>query len=255
MPLRAVASADVQAPDQLPELINWESKIYQMEVGAALDAGFTVGSIELTDTARLLVMDMVRSVTVNKNDMQEVWGCGYRFLVEVSDIKLTGKLTLPAIAGAMEVTDLQASIRLEVKGYTGDDLWDVMPVPKPLNVDTYRDYMAAAGRIQKAFGAHPNNAKPVLLATDSIDMLAGGITDTDLDSAVLVVWSLQRITDGKSLDEASAIFARRNDNPLGDQAAEVLAQTYHFVLDSIDGTLSPNPENKTRAAAVLSRLR
>jgi len=197
-------------------------------------------------------MDTVRSTTVTKGDRTELWGCGFRFIVEVSDIELTSKLTLPAIAASMEVTALEASVRLEVKGYPGNEMWDVIPSPKPLDVDTYRMYMDAVDKIQKAFGSNPDKAVPVLLAEGSIDILAGGINDTDIEASVLVGWALERIAAGQSLTRASEELSGVGTD-IGSQAAEVLAQTYRSVIGSDDADTVPEPA-RTRASEYLSRF-
>jgi hypothetical protein len=257
---RAVASAevatdaDVKGELDLKSLANWETRVYQYDRTSAADFGFTMGSVKATAGSRLLVMDTTRSKAIKRGDHTELWGCGYRFQIEVSDIGLTTKLTLPAIAAAMEVTALEASVRLEVKGYTGDEMWSVIPSPKPLDVDTYRTYMEAVERIQKAFAQNPDSAVPVLLAEGTVGILEGGISAVDVDSAVLVVWALKRLSRGASLDAAAADLATDGPTALGDSAAELLARTYESILGTDDSTTEPNEEAMARAGSYLETL-
>ncbi len=258
---RAVASAEVATdPDtgvakmDLVSLASWETRVYQYDRTTAADFGFTMGSVKATANSRLLVMDTTRSKSIKAGDRTELWGCGYRFQIEVSDISLTTKLTLPAIAAAMEVTALEASVRLEVKGYTGNEMWTVIPAPRPLDVDTYRTYMGAVEQIQAAFAQHPESTVPVLLAEGTVGILEGGISDVDIDSAVLVVWALNRIHRGQKLADAAADLASDGPTELGDASAEVLARTYESILGDSDSNAEPSEEAKAQAANHLGSL-
>lgn len=148
----AVATSDrALGDDEALTYASWESRVYQYEWAAAIEAEFTVGSVRTDGNYKLLVMDTVRTGTRVVDDFREVWGYGYRFLVEVSDFSLVGKLTLPAIAGAVETTRLEATVRLEVKGYDGNEMWDIIPPPKPLDVDSYQTYIGAVSTFRKHF--------------------------------------------------------------------------------------------------------
>jgi hypothetical protein len=258
MALRAVAEGSTEIQGQPPEIYpNWESRVYQYEREHAIDAGFSVGSVKASANLRLLVMDHVRSATVQHQERKEVWGFGYRFLVEVSDISLVGKLTLPAIAGAVETTGLEASVRLEVKGYKGNEMWDVIPAPKPLDVDTYATYLTAVERIQAVFRDNPGQAFPVLLAEgrlDDIDILVGGIDTADLEASTILAWSLRRIARGASLATASEDLGSI-DHELGDSAQKLLEGAYHSILGpDLDPSARPNEVAQAQAGSLLEVL-
>lgn len=254
MALMAVPAAE-PAPDGVPTIFpNWESRVYQYEREAAAEAGFAVGSVKITSNYRLLVMDTARSVRVEHNGWFKLWGFGFRFLVEVSDISLVGKLTLAAIAGAMEVSEVEANVRLEIKGYKGDDMWDVVPPPRPLDVDTYRTYMTAVEKVQKAFKANPQHAYAVLLAegpVDGIDMLRGGIDGPDVEAAILVVWALKRLESGTDLEDALTLLGRQQF--ASDSAQKVVTALYEMFLED-DLSAPPNSVARARASDLLSYL-
>jgi hypothetical protein len=227
-------------PADLPS--NWESHVYQLDRSAALDLGFTVGSVKATGRTGLLVMDTARTKEIRRGRRTERWGCGYRLVIEISDVDLVAKLSLPAIAASAEVSSAAASITLEVKGYKGDDLWDVIPPPAPLDVDSYRTYLDSAANIQRRFKDNPSNQVAVLLARSEgrFDILLDGLSDQDLDSAVTAAWALRGIAHGASLAQALEDF------PGEAGLSEIVEHTYRNIRgDRFD---SPNPPDETEQA-------
>jgi hypothetical protein len=208
---------------------DWESHVYQLERDAALDLGFTVGSVKASANTRLLVMDTVRAETIRRGRRTQRWGCGYRLQIEISDITATGRLTLPAIAASVEIGQAEASIMLQVKGYPKDDLWDVIPDPKPLDVESYKNYLEAAARIKHKFMQIGDQAVSTLLATDDpkSDLAVGGISSMELEESSAVVWALRELEDRRNLAEALQRFPAQGD--------EALAQIVEGVYRNVRG--------------------
>ena len=240
-----------EAPDPsgpLPSI--WESHVYQLDRDAAASLGFGVGSVTLTANTRLLVLDTARVLSMRTGRRTERWGCGFRLVVEVSDIDAVGKLALPAIAASVEVGNAEASVTLEVKGYKGDDLWEVIPPPAPLDVDSYKNYLEAAARIQKRFQAKPENLELVLIARseDRFDILIDGLSDRDLESAAVIVRSLYALGEG-------AILATALEN-VDEGVSELVEHTYRAVRGAdFESTDEPTDLEAAKARGVLSILR
>ncbi|HEU0130435.1 MAG TPA: hypothetical protein VFQ85_05515 [Mycobacteriales bacterium] len=228
----------------------WSSAIYQYEYHDAVSAGFAVGSVKTKGDYRLLVLDVARTASVPDGDRIVTWGFGYRLLVEVENAEAAGSLTLPAIAASVELGRTNATLRLEIKGYTGADLWKVLPVPRPLNVDTHRDFLAAAEQVQKAFGDHPDNAVPVQLsAVPAESIAAGGVTQVEAREAVAVTMLLALAADGA--DQSTAARAVASYSDLDEADVDRLTQGLYLCLDG-DGS---GPGRVESASALLDPLR
>ncbi|MGQ0840023.1 hypothetical protein [Actinokineospora sp.] len=257
MAMRAIAVGDESSPQSAPNLqyAQWTSSIYQLEQQAAVEAGFTLGSVKASADYRLLVIDVARSAVrkIPRTRRSETWGYGYRLLVEISDVSNVTSLTLPAIAASVELGQVKASVRLEVNGYTGSELWNELPVPRPLDVDTYKDYIAAAKRIQKAFFEHPDKALPVKLADNDESTIAeGGVNETEIRESVVLVGLMKRIEDRVPQGSAAASLTLESDLPaeVVDQLAAGLYATLRVGTD--DASRRAGAE---RAAAFLNPLR
>ena len=112
----------------------------------------------------------------------------------------------------MELGQAKASVRLDVNGYDDDEMWNVLPVPRPLDVETYKEYVAAAGRIQQTFHDHADKAFPVKLAENDGSLIAdGGVNETAIREAVVLVGLLRRIRDEVPQDAAVASLAAVSD--------------------------------------------
>lgn len=254
MAMRAVAVGEAgQQPPEV-EYSLWRSSIYQLDQDAAADAGFAIGSVKLSGNYRLLVIDVARTAVIKDPVAmrQETWGYGYRLLVEISDEQAVGSLTLPAIAAAVELNQVKASVRLEVNGYVGDGMWGQLPVPRPLDVDTYKDYIAAAGRIQQTFEKDPGNARPVLLAEGDLSQIAqGGVNDTEVREAVVLVGLLRGIAGG--IDRERAASGMLSSSDLSEDVIDSLATSVYALLGT-DTTGRPSHEAVEAAAALLYPL-
>lgn len=218
MVMRAVAVSDGSSQQDVPQLqyAQWTSSVYQLEQHAAAEAGFALGSVRVEGDYRLLVIDVARTAVRRfpRQRRSETWGYGYRLLVEISDVEGLASLTLPAIAASVELGQVEASVRLEINGYTGAELWNELPVPRPLDVDTYKDYVAAAGRIQQAFANNPDKTCPVKLAESDESMIAeNGVNDTEIREAVVMVGLLERASDKVPQEAAAGSLAAETDLP------------------------------------------
>jgi hypothetical protein len=210
---------------------HWSSSIYQYEFSAALSAGFQVGAVKASDDYRLLVMDVARTTNRTVGDKVEQWGFGYRLKIEIDKASVVASLTLPAIAASVEVKGVQASVSLEVTGYEGDDMWGPLPVPQPLNVETYKTFLDAAAKVQAVFAKRPDAAVPVLLSTGSVDSIAAnGVSQAEARDAVALVAMLNAAREG--VDQARAVDAATAYSDIGDGEARLLAQGLYATLGS-----------------------
>ncbi len=247
--LPLAVSSTPSTPRPLPP--DWDSHVYQLDAHAALELGFTLGSVAVTANTKLLVMDTVRSATVRRGRRTQRWGCGYRLEVAVGEVAAEGRLTLPAIAASVEIGSTEASVSLSVKGYTANDLWDVIPPPRPLDVDTYKTYLEAASAIQQRFKALGDGAVSVLLASSDAqtDMLIDGVQEADLAASVAAVWALRSLEAGRVLAQALEDFADEDDVALRD----VIGGTYRAIrLDAYDSSGTPSEAERAKARLYLA---
>jgi hypothetical protein len=242
----AVAQNDATAPSGLDptKCSEWSSAIYQYDYRHAVSLGFAVGSVKLDGNFRLLVMDVARTVVESSGEEAVTWGYGYRLLVEVESANLATSLTLPAIAASVELGQMRATLRLEVKGYTGADLWKVLPVPRPLDVDTHRDFLDAAAKVQQAFAEHPEHAALVKLSAASKASIAfGGVSEVETREAVALALMLALAADGA--DEQRVVDAVASQSDVDGAVIEQLAKGLFVHLGSGD------PKSRAEAASAL----
>lgn len=229
---------------------SWTSAIYQYERSAALAAGFTVGSIKVKGEYRLLVMDVARTAKHINGDNVEVWGYGYRLLVEVNQVEAVAQLTLPAIAASVELGTAEAAVRLDINGYQGDKMWDLLPQPQPLDVESYREYLQAASRVQKLFASDVDNAVPVMLSQGAVDSVAAdGVTQLEASEAVAIALMMNLARGGATQQDAALAAGSLTDLDAGQ--VELLAQGLYLMLDA-DGSGKARAEV---ASALLEPLR
>jgi hypothetical protein len=115
------------------------------------------------------------------------FGVALRALVVVSDIKVSGALTLPVVAAKVELEGARASAQLMVRGYVGSDLAALLPTWQSFGVDSYAQYMGAVSSLQKAIMSDAANIQPELLATTVFSQKAA-----DPSEAVGSVYGLMR---------------------------------------------------------------
>lgn len=253
MVMTAIASPETidQPPVQRADLANWDYRIYQFEYEAAVEAGFSVGSVKVKGGYKLLVIDAARSRDVVNGEKRETWGYGYRLLVEVNNTDSMGSLTLPAIAASVQLRTAEAQVWLQVNGWVGDELWGELPAPKPLDVDSYRAFLEVASRIQKSFATHPDKAIPVKLAKGEAQSLAAdGVTRAEAREAVAAVMMLNLAREGASIDEMVNAVVAHSD--LDEGAVSRLAQALFLSLE--DGDPSGD-RRKELASSLLEPLR
>ncbi len=253
MELMALANPEPSRnpPVSRDELTDWDFSIYTYEREAAAEAGFAVGSIKVEGGYRLLVIDAARSVNVESGPKTEKWGYGYRLLVEVNNVDTIGSLTLPAIAASVELRQAEAQVRLRVNGWVGDSLWGKLPAPKPLGVDSYREFLEVADQIQESFGRHPEMAVPVKLAEgDTQTIAADGVTSFEIREAVALTIMLNLARQGASPEEMSRAVLAHTD--MTDMEAGRLAQALHLSLEDGDPT---GQRRKELASSLIDPLR
>jgi hypothetical protein len=244
--LIAEPAAVADPPVGLDDCNLWVSETHQYEASLAAKAGFTIGSVAVTANYRLLVMEVARAATHVVGEVTERWGCGYRLVIEISDISGMASFTLPAIAASVEVSKKEASVRLQVNGYKGDELWDELPVPKPFSVDSYKEYMAAASKVQHLFAANPANATPVRLAVGATQSVAaGGVTQVEATQSVAITLLLNFAAQGVPQDQA--VKSVTSLTALEAKDVQQLASGLYLMLD-------PGGDTKTRASVAQPML-
>ena len=109
------------------ELDNWTQENYSLSVSAAANLGFPVGNVEGSVQHDALMFGAARWKDVVSGEHSYRFGVALRALVVVSDIKVSGALTLPVVAAKVELEGARASAQLMVRGYVGSDLGALLP--------------------------------------------------------------------------------------------------------------------------------
>lgn len=226
----------------------WSSAISQYDQTKAASLGFAIGSVSMASDYRLLIMEVARSATHNSANGEkfERWGYGYRLVVEASNFQGDATVTFPALAAAVELRLAEATVRLEVNGFDDDSLWDLLPVPGPLTVDTYNKFIAAAGVVQKAFGKNPGAAYPVKLAEGDISLLAGGgLSESEMSEALVIIGFLASIRDGVIRRDALTRLSGRAHGVSDDVLDQLSKAVYGWFGAGPDG----RPSDRARQLA------
>jgi hypothetical protein len=200
------------------ELDNWTQENYSLSVSAAANLGFPVGNVEGSVQHDALMFGAARWKDVVSGEHSYRFGVALRALVVVSDIKVSGALTLPVVAAKVELEGARASAQLMVRGYVGNDLGALLPTWQSFGVDSYAQYMGAVSSLQKAIMSDAANIQPELLATTVFSHKTA-----DPGEAVGSVYGLHAIADGATL--AHALDKLDVDDPDISQAVKAVYQS------------------------------
>jgi hypothetical protein len=92
------ASQPIPVAPSADALNNWTQENYSLSVSAAADLGFPVGNVEGSVQHDALMFGAARWKDVVSSEHSYRFGVALRALVVVSDIKVSGALTLPVVA-------------------------------------------------------------------------------------------------------------------------------------------------------------
>lgn len=192
-----LASHPVPTAPTAEELSNWAQDNYSVSISAAVSLGFELGNVGVSAQHDALMFGASRWKDVVSGEYTYRFGVALRALVVVSDIKISGALTLPVVAAKVELEGARASAQLTVRGYTGSDLGGLLPTWQSFGVDSYAQYMTAVSTLQKTIMGDAANIQPELLATTVFSHQA-----PDPGEAVGSVYALHAIADGATLAHA-----------------------------------------------------
>ena len=236
------AAAGLASNHQVPvvpsadELDNWAQENYSLSVSAAANLGFPVGNVSGSVQHDALMFGAARWRDVVSGEHAYRFGVALRALVVVSEIKVSGALTLPVVAAKVELEGARASAQLMVRGYQGSDLGGLLPTWQSFGVDSYAQYMAAVSSLQKAIMSDAASIQPELLATTVFSHKAA-----DPGEAVGSVYGLHAIAEGATL--AHALDKLGVDDPDISQAVKTL---YESVIGEDDRAV-PSQQQRQNA--------
>jgi len=243
------AAAGLPSSHQMPvvptadELDSWAQENYSLSVSAAANLGFPVGNVSGSVQHDALMFGASRWRDVVSGEHTYRFGVALRALVVVSEIKVSGALTLPVVAAKVELEGARASAQLMVRGYQGSDLAGLLPTWQSFGVDSYAQYMAAVSSLQKAIMSDAASIQPELLATTVFSRKVA-----DPGEAVGSVYGLHAIAEGATL--AHALDKLGVDDPDISQAVKTL---YESVIGEDDRAVpSQQQQQNARATARLS---
>lgn len=226
------------------ELENWQQEIYELELSAALDLGFSVAALStnLSDVVLLFGSTRYKDVTDEANGHVFRYGVAIRALVVVSAAKLDFSLTLPVIAAKVQLSAANASAQLLVQGYKGN-LGQDLPGWQDFDVASYADYVEKVSKIQTDIMGDTPNIVPELIVTTAASP-EGGAAQPSV--AIGVIYALQAIAHGASLSHALDQFAA------DDRAARgAVRNTYAAQQLAEDDRAQPDDATRQRARARL----
>src|SRR5438128_3466124 len=141
--------AQPPVPPAVDQLANWAVEQYSLDVNAAADLGFPVGSLNVAYKQQVLLFGSSRSADVHGDDGNVYrFGVAIRALIEVSSLQVDGAITIPLVAAKVELGEARASAQLMVRGYRGPGLGKLLPQWQTFGVDSYAAYMKAVSDIQ-----------------------------------------------------------------------------------------------------------
>lgn len=157
------------APPTADQLSDWSAENYILDVSAAADLGFPVGALGVSTKRQVLLFGSSRSTDISGNDGNIYrFGVALRALIVVTDLNVTGALTVPIVAAKVELGYASASAQLLVRGYKGAELGGMLPSWDSFGVAAYHAYQKAVSDIQSKVTSDQANQSPELLATTAL---------------------------------------------------------------------------------------
>jgi len=194
-------------------LCNWTQENRSLSVHAAANLGFPVGDVDVSGDRQILIFGSSKWADVQSGAHSYRFGVSIRVVVQASDLKTKGSLTLPLVAADVEANGARASAELIVRGFKGS-LGAQLPKWQSFGVEQYSQYMEAVSRIQETvMGASEDLIAPQLLATTAV---ASALPESD--RILAVIHATTAIARGECLNDAL------REQP--DQAAEFIRGVY-----------------------------
>src|SRR5438445_10395380 len=96
--------AQPPVPPAVDQLANWAVEQYSLDVSAAADLGFPVGSLNIAYKQQVLLFGASRSADVQGEDGHMYWsGVALRAVIGVSNLVLARAITVPTASGGAEL--------------------------------------------------------------------------------------------------------------------------------------------------------
>lgn len=190
---------DIPQPPEAKLLCNWTQENRSLNANSAASVGFPVGQVDGDMDRQVLIFGSSRWADVETTEHVFRYGVSLRVVVQVSNLKVQGALTLPLVAAHVEVKEAQASAELIIRGYNGA-LGDELPTWQSFGVEQYAQYMESVSKLQSTIMKAPTESLvPQLLATTAV---ASALRSTSETSAI--VHAVAAIAHGQTLQQALA---------------------------------------------------
>jgi hypothetical protein len=231
----AARMAESEAPEapRPEELCNWTQENRSVDIHAAAELGFPIGDLQGTANDQLLIFGSSKWADVEDKNHQHTYryGVSVRVIVQASNLKAKGSITLPYVAASVEAAEARASAELIVRGFKGN-LGQELPRWQSFGVEQYTQYMQSISAIQrKVMDAEPNALEPQLLATTAV---AGVLPSSPNINAT--VHAIEAIAQGHDAADAS-----RDQPPDAKSIIDTVYREY-----GIDGKPSPDDQDAAR---------
>jgi hypothetical protein len=218
------------------ELANWEQENYELTANGALTLGFPVASVRAGVKSQVLIFGTSRWKDVDSDDGHVYrYGVSLRVVVQIRDYKGDGSLTIPVVAAKVQLETAKATAGLVVRGYKGALQ---LPSWESFDMASYADYRSAVSEIQKTITSDEQNIEPELLATTAA---SAGVPAAG--QGIGVVWALDAISHGESLDEALRTLGRHTE----DDAVRGAVRGVYAERVGLDVTVNPDRDAQENA--------
>jgi hypothetical protein len=236
------------SPPQATELGQLLDQRFEVHSRFAAELGGAFFSVSASGRRLIIVQDFYRAAPCQTEDGTDVlYGASVRLLIGVSGFEANAKLTLPVIAAAVQLGNMQARYRLEMKGYRGK-VGDLLAEPDELNVETYIKLIQSVRELRKRIADDTSNIFPEPLF---LDVPNEPDQSALLRGSVGSVFALSQIADGRSLFES-----RRVVDNWSDEAQAAIEDVYsQFTEKDERGDYVPDRNSMERARDYLGQLR
>lgn len=235
---RPVRCENPPAADALSEL---QIERYEVDYKFAGELSGALFSATASGRRIVVIQDYYRAAPCTAADGTELlYGVSARLSIGVSNFSAGAKLTLPFIAGAVEVGAARATYKLQVRGYVGrDKLAGLIPDLKELNVENYVKLMENIRKLQQLITRDTANIQPRPLFAQLPHVSDPSVV---LRSDIGTVFALSQIAEGRSLTRAKSA----RDWP--DEARDAIEDTYMQLVDE-DATGERQPDRRAAEQA------
>jgi hypothetical protein len=214
---------------------------------AAVKLGIPAATVTTSGNQMVLVQDYSRTkeCLANDNKTRLVYGQTIRTIITIANFDAQTNLTLPAIAANATIAGKSNSLQIQIIGFSNPQI----PVlisnisGKELNVESYGDFAKIHSdliRLTADAATTPTMARLGIVMAEDKD---------DLKSTIVAAFALQKISDGKSCNDAKAKFKSS-----GGSSTSAIDQTYAIVT-SICSSASPSSLQRAKASDLLQGLK